>query len=228
MNKTNEIICAHSILVFSILMSLGIFVITGWLPVISPSLTADEVAAVFDEDRTRILIGMSILAFASVFYWSFAAAIAMQMKRIEGKSHPLTYVQMASATGTVMAVLLPAYYWIGCAFRPEVPPGTLQIFNDISWLMFVGCYPGAFLQNLSIGFCILTDKKEIKAYPRWVGIANIVIAILYVPAAGMSFDKTGPGAWDGILGFWLAAFAFFSWVIIMWWTTVRAIKSVSD
>jgi hypothetical protein len=228
MNKKNELICTHSILVFSVLMSLGIFGVTGWMPVVSPSLTANEIAAIFAKDRIRILTGMSILAFACVFYWAFAAAIAMQMRRIEGKSHPLTYVQMSSAAGTVMAILLPAYFWIGCAFRPEVPPGTLQIFNDISWLMYIGCYPPAFIQALSIGICILTDKNEVKAYPRWVGFANIVIAILYAAAVGMAFDKTGPGAWDGIFGFWLAAFVFFSWVVIMWWNTVKAINSAVD
>jgi hypothetical protein len=225
MNKTNNLICAHCGVIYAVLLAGGIFGIAGWLPLMPASLSADEVAAVFTRDQNRILWGMTVLALSSVFFWPFAAAISMQMKRIEGKSHPLTYAQMASAAGTVMAVLLAAYLWIGCAFRPETtPPGTIQIFNDISWLMFIGCYPPAFIQNMSIAVCILTDKNKVKIYPRWLAVINLGATVINFAGATLCFDKTGPFAWDGIFGFWVVAVCYFSWIFIMWRTTVQAIK----
>jgi hypothetical protein len=219
----NESLCAHSGLVFGVMLGLGAFAVAGWLPPVLPSLNADQIAALFVQDGMRIRIGMSILALGSVFWWPFSAAIAMQMKRMEGDSHPLTYVQMAAASGTVVAVMIPAYIWLGAVYRPDqTPAGTLQVLNDVSWFLFIGAYPPAFLQNLAIGFCILQSKQPL--YPRWVGFANLWAAVLFVPGALLPFFKTGPFAWNGIISFWLVATVFFGWIIMMWWSTLAAIK----
>jgi hypothetical protein len=176
----------------------------------------------------RIRIGMSVLAFAGVFWWPFSAAIAMQMKRIEGASHPLTYVQMASSCGTVLIVLLAAYFWLIAAYREDTPASNIQMLNDFAWITFVGFYPPGFIQNVAIGWCILTDRNAVKTYPRWAGFANIWIAILFLPGALLPFFHGGPFSWNGIIGFWLVAFAFFNWILLMWWLTVKAIKNDSS
>ena len=227
MNKTNELLCAHSGWVFAVLLSLGVFGIAGWMPLIEPAMTAADLASHFAENRTRIRIGVTVLAFSSVFWWSFSAAIAMQMKRIEGDSHPLTYVQMASASGTVMAALLAAYFWLVAAYRADVPASTLQTLNDFAWLTFVGLYPPAMIQNLAIGFCILNDERDSKIYPRWVGYANLWVAVLFLPGALLPFFHGGPFSWNGIIGFWLVAVAFFGWIIMMWKMTVNAIRGAA-
>src|SRR4029077_5658529 len=112
MNRTNQLLCAHSGLVFALLLALGVFGIAGWMPLIDPGASAADIALEFQQNRWRIRLGMSVLAFSAVFWWSMSAAIAMQMKRIEGAPHPLTYVQMASSSGTVMIALLSAYFWL--------------------------------------------------------------------------------------------------------------------
>lgn len=225
MNKTSQLICAHSGLVFASLMGLGIFGVAGWFPPILPSLSAADVARMFIEDQTRIRIGMLILGTASVLWWSFAAAISTQMKRIEGQDHPMSYVQLASASGTVMAIMMPAYFWLAMAYRPEsTAPETLQLINDFGWLVFIGAYPPGVIQNLAIGICILTDKSDRNIYPRWVGFGNLWLAVSFLVGALLPFFKGGPFAWNGLIGFWVAAFAFFGWIIMMWWATVRAIN----
>lgn len=221
-SRSNEILCAHSGLVFAALLAIGLFGIAGWLPLVKPGLNAEQIQALFEQDRIRIRIGMTVLALAAVFWWSFSSAIAMVMKRIEGDSHPLTYVQMASATGTVLGVFIPAYIWLAAAYRPEIPAGTLQAMNDLAWLMIIGAYPPAVLQAVAIAICILGDRKH--TYPRWVGFASLWAAILFLPGALLPFFKIGPFAWNGLIGFWLVAVAFFAWIILMWWATVAAIK----
>ena len=160
MNRNNQLICAHSAWVVAVLLSLGIFGIAGWMPLIEPSMSAADLAVHFEQNRTRIRIGMSLLALSSVFWWSFSAAIAMQMKRIEGKSHPMTYIQMASSSGTVLIILLAAYFWLVAAYRTDITPGTMQMLNDFAWLTFVGFYPPGFIQNVSIGVCILARSRR--------------------------------------------------------------------
>lgn len=225
MNKTTQLLCAHSALVFAVLLGAGPFFIAGWLPPVNPTLTAGDIAAMFLEDQTRIRIGTSIMAFASVLWWTIAAVISVQMKRIEGEHHPLTYVNLGSASGTVLAIILPAYIWLAMAYRPgAVPAETIQLANDLGWLMFIGAYPPGLLQVLSIGICVLSDKRVAPIFPRWVGYANVWIAILFLPGALLPFFKTGPFTWTGVVGFWLVATAFFGWVVMMWWATVRAVK----
>ena len=225
MNKTSQLVCAHSGLLFVLLMGIGIFAIAGWLPPHDPSWTAAEIVRIFTADRTRIRIGISILALGSMLWWSFAAVIATQMKRIEGQHHPLAYTQLACASGTVLAVLLPAYIWLALAFRPEAPEAhTVQLFNDLAWLSFVGMYPPALLQNIVLGSCILSDSRSPPVFPRWVGFVNFWLAVCYAVGALIPFFKRGPFAWNGLFGFWLAAVSFFGWIFVMWWATVRAIR----
>lgn len=224
-NQTSQLLCAHSGLLFAFLLSIGIFGVAGWLPPQDPSLSANEVAQVFRDKPVQIRIGMTLLALGSVFWWSFAAAIAMQMRRIEGQWSPLSYVQMAAASGGTIAVLIPSYFWLAVSYRPDsMSPETAQLINDFCWLSFIGMYPPGLLQNLAIGFCILFDKSGNKVYPRWLGYANIWIAVGFVPGALLVFFKSGPFAWNGVIGFWLVAVLFFAWIMLMWWMTVRAIK----
>ena len=37
------------------------------------------------------------------------------------------------------------------------------------------------------------------------------------------FFKTGPLAWNGLIGFWVVAVAFFTWAFAMWIFTAKAI-----
>ena len=47
MNKTSQLVCAHSGLLFVLLMAIGIFAIAGWLPPHDPSWTAAEIVRIF-------------------------------------------------------------------------------------------------------------------------------------------------------------------------------------
>ncbi|MGQ0700356.1 MAG: hypothetical protein ACT4PZ_19225 [Panacagrimonas sp.] len=225
MNKTSQLICAHSALVFAVVLGAGIFGVAGWLPTIAPSRSAADIAQMFLQDQTRIRIGMSMLAAASVLWWAMSAVIAVQMKRIEGPHHPMTYLQLASASGTVMAILFPAYIWLALVYRPgTVTPETMQLVNDFNWMVFIGAYPPACIQNFAIGICILSDKRAEPIFPRWVAYANFWIAIAFLPGVLIPFFKTGPFTWTGLIGFWLVAVTFFGWIVMMWWATVRAIN----
>jgi hypothetical protein len=225
LNKTTQLFCAHTGPVYAVLMGLGIFAIAGWLPPHDPGWSAEEVARIFDEDRARIRIGISVLALASVLWWPFSAVIATQMKRIEGRHHPLAYTQLACAAGTVLAVLIPAYVWLAMAYRPHASAlETLQLLNDFSWLCFVGMYPPALVQNIALGACVLSDRRMDKVFPRWVAFVNFWLAFCYLVGALLPFFTHGPFAWNGLFGFWLAAVSFFSWIFVMWWATTRAIR----
>lgn len=223
-NKSHHLICAHAAVVYVFLVWLGLFAVAGWLPPVTPGTTGDQLASLFTTDRIRIRVGMTIFALSSMFWWPFSAAVSAQMKRIEGPSAIFAQIQLAAAAGITLITLFSAYFWLLAAYRPESPIGVVQIFSDYAWLTFVGCYPPGLMQSLAIGICILTDKNEIKVYPRWVGFANLWISALYLPGGLAPFFHGGPFAWNGAITFWMVAVAFFSYILMMWWMTVKAIK----
>lgn len=228
MNKTSQLICIQTAWILASLLGGGWFFVTGWFPPISPSLDANTIQTMYSENRLAIRIGITLSCFSSVFWWTFSAAISSQLKRMEGVDPIWSRVQMAAASGTVMVVLFACYFILTAAYRPEMPAENVQIFNDMGWLMNVGAYPPAFLQNIAIGLCILTNKSDVHPYPRWLGYANLWIALLYLPGAFLPFFHHGPFTWNGILGFWLVASVFFPWILLMWWYTYKAIKNQPD
>ena len=226
MNKTVELLCAHSIIACSVFIGLGGFLVAGWLPPVHADLDAQAIVALFNQDRDRIRFGMTVFGFSAMFYWFFAAAIASQMQRIEGEYHPLTRIEMTSSNGTALALMLLAFIGLTMCYRENIEPTTLQFANDLWWLLFVGLWMPGVAQNISIGVCILQDKRPEaeKIYPRWVAFVNFWVAVSFAPGAYIAFFHTGPFSWHGILGFWPVGIGFFLWAGVMWWATVRAIK----
>lgn len=225
MSRTSELVCAHSAVPFATMLGLGIFFIPGWFPPVEPTLNADQIVEMFQQDRLRIRTGAMLATIGAMLYATLAAVIALQTKRIEGESRPLTYVQLATIPVTVIVIWLPCYFWLAMAYRIEAAPETLQLFNDFAWMMFIGGFQPALIQWLAIAWCILQDKREKPLYPKWVGYATIWVTLTTMIGVAMPFSQTGPFTWAGLLCFWLAALLFFGWIIMMWIMTVKAIKT---
>lgn len=229
MEKRAQLLCINGALVFVALLSLGIFAVAGWFPPQRPYLGADEVAQIFRDDALRIRLGMTLLALGGVFWWPMSAAISSQLRRIPQVGHVFAATQLASAAGSALAVLFPAYVWLALAFRPgATSPDTLQLLNDFSWIAFVSMYPPGFIQNLAIAAAVLMDRSDKPVYPRWVGYASLLAAIDFVAGALVPFFTRGPFSWNGLIGFWMVATVFFGWVLMMWWMTRKAILAQPD
>lgn len=225
MCAANERWCAHSAIAFALFLGTGVFLVAGWLPPVRPAMDAVALHDLFLRDRLRIRLGTSMLALGSVFWWSFSAAIAARMRAAEGGDAILSRLFMALAAGTTIVIMLASYLWLAAAYRPSIAPETLQAFNDLAWLMFIGAYPPASFQAAILARVILTDQSQRPTYPRWAGFLNIWVATLFLPGVLLPFFTSGPFAWNGLIGFWLVAFVFFSWIIVMWRLTLAAITA---
>jgi hypothetical protein len=222
--KTNQRIAVHSIWPFMLLLGAGGFGLTGWLPPPAPSLGADRIAAMLNPDNIPLRIGVSLLAVGSPVFILFCSTIAHQMRRMEG-TRPVYAGTMLACTAIASAmVLLPAYLWLAVSYRADLPPVVIQVGSDLAFFLLIAAFPPLVMALLLIAITILSAPEDRRVYPRWVGYANIWVAIAQLPGLVTPFVKTGPFTYAGLFGFWLIVSCFGFWSIIMWWQTLQAIN----
>lgn len=190
--------------------------LAGFIPPPSPAMSPEQVAALFRDHTDLIRLGLVLTMFASALLVPFAAVITAQMKRIEGERCVLSHTQLVSAGLLALEFIIPLMVWQTAAYRPGIlSTQTLQMLNDMGWLMFVGVISSAVVEFAAIGLVILDDERDTRVFPRWAGYFNVAVAILVAPAGIVPFFKEGAFAWNGILGFYLPLAVFSVWIVVM-------------
>jgi hypothetical protein len=224
MTERNQRLCTWSGPFFAVLFLVGFGVVSRYVPPPLPTDTAAEVAQRYRENATSIRAGMVMTLFAIMFYTPWAAAISVQLKRIEGRRSPLAYAQLGMGAALSAAFIMLLYFFIIAAFRPERSDDAIQMLNDLGWVPFTGLIYTIFVQNLIIGIAVLGDKRERPVFPRWFGYFSIWIAIAYTPACLDAFFVTGPLAWNGILSWWLSLVSFCIYIIVITTMMLRTVN----
>ena len=219
---TFQKICAWSGPV-CVLMFFAAWVLAGFIPPLSPSLSVDQVVAHYQQHVTGIRIGMGIMLVSSMFYATFTGVMSGQMQRIPGVSPSVVYVQLAAGAFGCLTFMVPAIFFIATSFRPERSPEITYMLNDFSWIMMIIPWPPFMAQNYAFAFAIFSDKRSIPLFPRWLAFLNIWAPIIYSPAILLPFFKSGPFAYNGLLALYLPFGAFFTWVVVM---TPAALKAI--
>ncbi len=203
---------------------LGIGLLTaGFVPPPSPELPADEIAAIYRENANLIRSGMILGLTGTVGFVTLVGAISVQLRRIRGISRLAPYLQLGAGSIGVLTVMFPVMIFAIAAFRPEREPALTQLLNDIGWLIIIPAFPAFIAQFAAIAFATLQDTSPVPVFPRWAAYFNVWIALLFVPGGIAYFFRTGPFAWNGLLAFWVAAGAFFVWLVVMSWLMLKAI-----
>lgn len=201
------------------------FMLSGFIPPPSPSLTVEAVAAHYRDHATGIRAGMTIMMISGMFVPPLVAVISMQMRRIP-EAHPLlVYAQLSAGTlGSVFFIIAPIIF-LAIAYRPERDPELTFMMHDFAWIMAVIPWSPAFMQNIVIAVAIFLDKRAKPVFPRWLGYVNVWVAVGFLPGGLLPFFKSGPFAWSGIFVFWLAGSVFILWFLLMIWMLFRAVDS---
>jgi len=130
--------------------------------------------------------------------------------------------QLGVGSITALVFVFAGVFFTGAAFRPVHDPELTRMLNDLGWMTllmtlspFIVHRSSFIVQNLTIGFFILSDKRDDPVFPRWVGYFNLRAAVLIIPGGLLTFFKTGPFAWDELPVWWIPFVVFFSWCVLM-------------
>jgi hypothetical protein len=226
MNTDTRKICLWSGYAFFVLYLIGIVAVAGFVPPPSPSLGAEAVAAFFNGRHARVLIGMSICAFASPLYLAWGVALLAQMFRMEKPRFPaLSVAQGISAGVGAMFFALSPLMWLTVTFRAGHAADTAQTLNDFAWISWIVSWPFFALQAAALGVCILVSPQP--PMPRWLGYLSLWFALSMFPASAIVFFKVGPLAWNGVFALYLPLAMFALWFNVVTYWVARATNGES-
>jgi hypothetical protein len=202
----------------SILLAvIGWVVLCGFLPPPSPSLSPAGVSALWSDHTNLKRLGLTLCFWGGPLYATFSCAISWVLRRDSKRNHGLATAQLALGIYGTIFVTLNFLILLTVAFRPDRDAQSLQVMHDLGFIMTVMPAAPFTFQYILIGIAILQSPAEDQFFPRWVAYLNFWVALLFLPAAAVPFFKTGPLAWNGLLGFWIPGIAFALWVPIMFW-----------
>jgi len=216
MRRTDgELILLWTLPAVAIIWISAFFLFPGFVHPMSPTMSAEEVAAFYRDETARIRYSMILFNWFGVGLIPTVILLAMQIRRMAHRTPILSYSLIACAAGPPCLFLVANMFWLLGSFRPERAPELTQLLNDLAWLTFTILVPYLIAQCLLLALAIFWDRQDEPVFTPWVAVFNLVIAAALVPAAFTALSFTGPLAWDGLLSFWVKNIAIAVWIVVM-------------
>jgi hypothetical protein len=222
MSTRIQVAIAWSVPVSVVVLFLGFGPIGGFIPPPHANDTAEEIASFYRDDTTGIRLGL-FLTFLSVMFWGpLVGAISHQLARIEGDRPLFARIQLVAGAAAWIFLTLPLLILSAAAFRPDRSVEITQTIHDLGWItLFMPVVP-FFVQAVTIGVAILRDTAATPVLPRWMGYLNLWCAFLFMPGVLLTFFKTGPFSYHGLLVYWVPFGVFGIWLLALAWAVRHA------
>ncbi len=212
-------------LVYLLLFGLGWLNLAHFVPPIAPTESALEVARQFQERHVQLMLASVIIMCATWALVPFSALLVLVIRKIEGSAGMLTMMIAFSLVTFMVMNFFTAFSFAMAAFRPERAPELVQYATDFGFLLFLGGLPMFLGVWVVSGYAILVaSPRENSIMPRWFGYLSLWAALLTLPELLVFFFKTGPFAWDGLLGWWIPAAVAVVYFLATPWVLVPVVR----
>jgi hypothetical protein len=213
---------------YIVLLLVGWWIVGGFFPLHKPSASAEEIQRFFSHDVVTIRLGMVIVMWGAAVFIPFTSTIADFVARFEGRNGPLTRTMTMAGYSNALLTFYPPLYWIATTWRvDERSADTTRLLNDIAWLQFVGAL--SLIMPMFVVLAVVAfNEGENPVFPRWFGYQSVMTFMLFLPDQLLFFFKTGPFAWNGVLGFWVPLTVFCSWFVAIFYLMRRRLVSETD
>jgi len=212
-----ELILLWTLPALGIIWISAFFLFPGFIQPMSPTMSAEEVAAFYRDpaNLSRIRYSMILFNWFCVGLVPILTLIVMQIRRMAHRTPILSYCMLGCATGGPTLFLIANLFWLLAAFRPERDPELIQMFNDLAWVTFTSQVPYLIAQSVILALAIYLDRQSRPVFKPWVAHFNLLVAAALAPAAFIGLALGGPMAWDGLFPFWVKNIAIALWIIVM-------------
>lgn len=202
------------------------FLFPGFIHSMSPTMSAEQVAAIYRDpaNLSRIRYSMILFNWFCVGLIPIVMLLVIQIRRMAHRTPILSYCMLACAAGGPAIFLIADLFWLLAAFRPERPAELTQLFNDLAWVTFTVSVPYLIMQCVLLALAIYWDRQDHKVFKPWVAHFNLAVAVALAPAAFTGLALGGPMAWNGLLPFWVKNIAIAVWIVVMGVVIGRAIR----
>jgi hypothetical protein len=208
---------------FGVLLLGAFLLFPGFLPPMSPEMTAGQVADFYTRNTALIRASMITFDLCGVMPVPFFMVIVHQMKRMATPTQVLAYAYLSAAVGSVTLFAIADLFWLVAAFRPERDPQLTLLLNDLAWIVFTAPVGMTLAQNVCLALAVRLDARPRPVFPRWVAPFSIAVAVATAPAACGAVVRSGPLAWNGAVSFWLRIIAYGVFFVVMFFVLRRAI-----
>jgi hypothetical protein len=224
MNTRDQSICLWLVPFFGALFLVGFWACPRFFLSMSPTMTAEQVAAFYRDNVGTIRTSMILLNIIGIGFIPFFMVIVVQMMRMATPSRAFAYSYLSAAASGGTLFALADLAWLNAAARPERDPQLTMLLNDLGWLSLIAPVGFIITQNLCLALSIYMDTRPKPIFPHWVGHFNVVTALLMGPGAFAIVHKTGPLAWDGSLSFWVRIATYGLYIAVMFFVVRSAIE----
>lgn len=206
---------AWSGLAYLLVFGAGWLVLAHFFPPIAPSADAATVAERYQDHHLTLTLAAVCIMVSTVVVLPVSALLVRIVVLIERGVGMLTLMMGFSLATFLVLNFYSGFSFVTAAFRSARSPEIVQYANDWGFLQFMGGIPMFLMIWVLLAYAILvTDSREDPVLPRWAGYANLWIAVLYLPELLVFFFKTGPFAWNGLIGFWIPAILFIAFFLV--------------
>lgn len=218
MKRTDgELILLWTMPVLGLIWLSAFLLFPGFVQPMSPTLSAEEVAAFYRDPQNlpRIRYSMIVFNWFCVGLIPVLMMLALQVRRMAHRTPIFSFCILGCAAGGPTLFLIANLFWLLAAFRPERDPELIMLFNDLAWITFTTQVGFLIAQSLFLALAIYSDRQARPVLKPWVAHFNLLIAAALVPAGFAPLAQEGVIAWDGLLSFWVKNIAIGLWIVVM-------------
>jgi hypothetical protein len=212
-----EVILLWTLPVLGILWISVFLLFPGFVPPMSPTMSAEEVAAFYRDPHNlpRIRYSMIVFNWFAVGLIPILALIVLQIRRMGHRTPIFSYAIIACAAGGPTIFLMANLFWLLAAFRPARDPELTLLLNDFAWVTFASQVGFLIAQSVILALAIYLDRQARPVFRLWVAHFNLLVAGALLPASFVGMAMGGVLAWDGLLTFWVRNVAIGAWIVVM-------------
>ncbi|MDN5862639.1 MAG: hypothetical protein L0H19_04235 [Salinisphaera sp.] len=149
------------------------------------------------------IVGCTIFYIACAFLVPASVQFGIMLSKIEGRYPLWSIVTAVGGIFISLIIFLNCCAWIVAAYRPETGADVIQAWYDWAWLAFLLGWVYLSLEMFATAIVELGDKRPEPMVPRPFAWLTVLGGVALVTAGGPAFFKSGPFAYNGLLGFYV-------------------------